>query len=138
MFELLLTVLSPILTAGLTALLLSFYFKRTIPTILNDVGEDIGEQFSNIFEKPTVKQAMSVMGKRSGEVRASDALRNKAANKILESYPSIGFILDQLNLSPIEGVQLINDPLIGPMIKGVISKGLQNLGKNNPSQGSVM
>lgn len=98
-----------------------------MPQILFDVGESIGEHFSEIFEKPTVKQAMSVMGKKSGEVRADAALRNKAADKLLEGYPSIGFILDQLDLTPVEGLQLLRDPLIGPTIQGMIQKGINKL-----------
>ena len=120
-------------------LLFALYLRRTIPVILEDVGQDIGEQFGAIFEKPTVKQAMSVMGKKSGEVRASAALRNKAAEKIIEGYPSIGFLLEQMDMTPVEGLQLWNDPLIGPMIRGALSKGVQNLGKNfdrnNPGEG---
>ena len=134
MLQLALTFLSLILTPLLTYALLKLYFSRTIPEILNDVGASIGEQFGEIFEKPAVKQAMSVMGKKSGEVRASNALRNKAADKILEGVPSIGFILDQLDLTPVEGLQLMNDPLIGPFIKRAIEGGLKGLtSQQNPS-----
>lgn len=136
MLQLLLTFLSLILTPLLTYALLKLYFNRTIPEILNDVGASIGEQFGElfgeIFEKPTVKQAMSLMGKKSGEVRANAALRNKAADKLLEGYPSIGFVLDQLDLTPVEGLQLLKDPLIGPFIQGALQKGLKGL--QNPSQ----
>ena len=121
----------------LTVLGLSLYLRRTLPVILTDVGMSVGEQLSEVFEKPTVKQAMSLMGKKSGEVRADSALRNKAADKLLEGYPSIGFILDQLDLSPVEGLQLMKDPLIGPFIQGALQKGLKGLGKGfNPSGGS--
>lgn len=138
MFELLVTVVSCILTAVLTTVLLALYLRRTVPIILGEVGESIGEQFSEIFEKPTVKQAMSLMGKKSGESRASNALRNKAADKILDGIPSIGFILDQLDMTPTEGLQLLQDPLIGPFIKGMIQKGMQGLaGQNNPGHGEM-
>ena len=134
MLQLILTVLSLFLTPLFTYGLLKIYFSRTIPEILNDVGASIGEQFGEIFEKPTVKQAMSLMGKKSGEVRASNALRNKAADKLLEGVPSINFILDQLDLTPVEGLQLMNDPLIGPIIKGALQKGFKGLvGQSNPS-----
>ena len=109
---------------------------RALPDILIDVGESIGEQFGEIFEKPTVKQAMSLMGKKSGQVRADTALRNKAADKLLEGVPSVGFILDQLDLTPVEGLQLLNDPLIGPFIKGAIQNVGKGFLKGNPSQAS--
>lgn len=128
------TLLSIILTSVLSLLLLALYIKRTLPNILEDVaisaGESITGHLKETFESPNLKRAMSILGKKSGEVRASDALRTKAAEGILESYPSIGFILDQLNLTPIEGLQLMNDPLIGPMIKGALEKGIKKFGQN--------
>jgi len=112
--------------------MLAFYLRRTIPLILDDVAISIGEQLSGIVEKPAVKQAMSMMGNKSGEVRADKALRSKAADAILAQYPSINLVLDQLDMTPVEGLQLLNDPLIGPFIKGAISKGLQGFMKGNP------
>ena len=113
--------------------------QRSIPDVqevLDDVGTSIAEQLSGLFEKPMVKRAMSTLGKQSGAVRADNALRDRAANKILESYPSINLVLDQLNMTPTEGLQLLNDPLIGPFIKGAISKGLSGFMKNNPESSS--
>lgn len=114
----------------LLALLIMFLlrFKRSIPDIqqvLDDVGASIGDQLAGLFEKPMVKRAMSTLGKKSGEVRANSALRDKAADKLLEGVPSVGFILDQLDLSPTEGLQLLQDPLVGPFIKNAIAGGLK-------------
>jgi len=111
-----------------------------IDEVLSDVGVSIGEQLKEIFENPTVKKAYSILGKKGAEVKADTALRNKAADKLLEGYPSIGFILDQLDLTPVEGLQLLKDPLIGPFIQGALQKGLkglQNPGSNSSSSSGV-
>jgi len=134
-------ILSCFFTALLTASILIFYLRRTVPDIqgiLDDVGTDVGEQIKEVFGNPAVKNWMGSMGKKSGEVRATSALRNKAADKLLEGYPSIGFILDQLDLTPVEGLQLIKDPLIGPFIQGALQKGLKGLQNpgSNPSSSS--
>lgn len=129
------TILSLISAILLLVLIIKLtIFQRSMPNIdevLNDVGISIGDQLKQIFENPTVKKAYSILGKQSGEVRADAALRNKAADKLLEGYPSIGFILDQLDLTPVEGLQLLKDPLIGPFIQGALQKGLKGL--QNPS-----
>lgn len=128
----LLTVLS-VLNASLLGVLiiLLLKFKSEIPDIqqvLDDVGASIGEQFAGIFEKPAVTKAMSVLGKKSGEVRADKALRSKAANAILDQFPSARFILEQLDMTPEEGLQLLRDPMVGPYIQNMLSKGAQGLG----------
>lgn len=115
-------------------------FKHSIPDIqqvLNDVGQSVAQQFSEVFEKPMVKKSMTILGKESGEVRADKALREKVANNFLESYPSAKFILDQLDITPLEGLQLMRDPLIGPLIQNVVSGGLSNFGAStNTSKNS--
>mgnify|MGYP001325558709 CR=1 FL=1 len=124
------TIISVVATTLLTLGLLVFYLRRTLPdiqTILNDVGASVSGQLKEAFLDPNVKKAFSILGKQSGEVRANDALREKAADKLLEGYPAIGMILDQLDLTPIEGLQLMNDPLVGPMIRGALQKGLEGL-----------
>lgn len=130
----LLTILSVANTVLLGVLIIFLLkFKRSIPDIqqvLDDVGQSIGEQFSGIFEKPAVSKAMSVLGKKSGMVRADAALRKKAADGIIQQIPAAGFVLDQLGMTAEEGLRLLNDPMIGPMIQNMLSKGtggLQNL-----------
>lgn len=101
-------------------------FQRSIPDIqevLNDVGGSIADQFSGIFEKPVVKKAYSVLGKQSGEKRADKALRKKAANALIDQIPAAGFVLDQLGMTPEEGLKLMNDPMIGPLIQNMLQKG---------------
>ena len=125
----LLTAVSVVATAFLTLLLLGLYVKRTLPGILEDVavgaGESITESLKATFETPNVKKAMSILGKQSGDVRADKALRNKAADAVMDMQPVIKMVLDKIGLSPLEGLQLLNDPTFGPMIQGFI----QNIGK---------
>lgn len=130
MFQTALSLISTVLLAVLIVLLLKF--KRELPDIqqvLDDVGASISEQLGDIFAKPAVSKAMSVLGQKSGEVRANKALRNKAAEGLLARFPSAKFILDQLDITPIEGLQLMNDPIVGPMIQGALQKGLSGLSK---------
>ena len=114
-------------TAALLVLIvLLMKFKRSIPdiqTVLNDVGASIGEQLSGVFEKPAVSKAMSVLGKKSGQVRADSALRKKAANALVGQIPAAGLVLDQLGMTAEEGLQLLNDPMIGPLIQNMLQKG---------------
>ena len=127
------SVASTVLLAVLIVLLLKI--KRDLPDvqqILDDVGESIASQLGSVFEKPSVSKAMSVLGKKSGEARADKALRKRVAAQAMEQMPGIGIILDQFNLTPIEGLKLMNDPLIGPLIQRGIAaaqKGIGNLGK---------
>lgn len=130
MFEL---VLSCVLTALLTGGILIFYLRRTMPDIqeiLNDVGASISETFETTFKNPAVKNFMSSMGKKSGDVRADNALRKRVASQAMDQVPGIGLILKQFDLTPIEGLKLMNDPLIGPLIQRGIAaaqKGLSGI-----------
>lgn len=118
-------------TAGLTLALLVLYVRKAIPSMLNSVAmgvsEHINEGLKETFASPNVKKAFTILGKQSGAVRADGALRNRVADQLIGKYPSINMILDQLDLTPIEGLQLINDPLIGPFIKGFMEKGLKGV-----------
>ena len=138
MFELLTTALSLLSTVLLLVMITFLYkFKRDLPDIeqvLVDVGESVGEQLSGIFEKPMVKQSMSIMGKESGRVRSSDALKNKVAEKALGQSIVVKKALEYFDLTPLEGIELMQDPMFGPIIQGFIQKGGQGLlkGFNNP------
>jgi len=132
---------SIILTALLTLVLLAVYVKRTLPGILEDValgaGESITESLKSTFESPNMQRAMSILGKQSGDVRADKALKNKAANAFMDTQPVIKMVLDKIGLSPLEGLQLFNDPTFGPMIQGIIKnfgKG-KGSGPHSPGQG---
>ena len=134
----LLTLLNVILTAFLTCIILALYIKRTLPGILEEVaigaGESISEQLNETLSSPNMKRAMSILGQKSGESRASDALRNKAANAIVEQSPVVKFALDKIGISPLEGLQLMNDPLIGQSIQGLIGSFLKGEGAGQSPQ----
>lgn len=121
MFEL---VLGSILTAVLTVVMLAVYLRRTMPDIqeiLNDVGASLSETFEGTFKNPAVKNYMSQMGKKSGEVRASAALKNKVASKAMGSNVLLKRALDWLDITPLEGFELMNDPTFGPMIRNAMA-----------------
>lgn len=130
-----LIVLNTMLLGALIIIL--FTFKAAIPDIqqvLDDVGASISEQMAQIFEKPSVSRAMSVLGKESGSKRASAALKNKVAEKALGSNILAKKALEYLDITPLEGFELMNDPTFGPVIRNMIggfSKGLGGLGGSN-------
>lgn len=125
-------------TIMLACLVLVFVkIKRNLPDfqqIFDDLGGSIGEQFQILFEKPSVSKAMSVLGKASGDKRADAALRKKAAESVIGQYPAAGFVLKQMGMTPLEGIKLINDPMIGPMIQKFMANGAKGLSKMGQSQ----
>jgi hypothetical protein len=127
MFYLIVAAVSCVLTALLTIGGLTLYFKRTLPAILEDAGANISDMLTEVFEKPTVKQAMSLMGKKSGDVRANKALVSKVSGKIMQQYPFLSTILNQFDITPEEGLRLMQDPMIGPWIQGMLQKGLKGV-----------
>lgn len=136
MFEL---VLSCLLTAVLTVGILAVYLRRTMPDIqeiLNDVGAGISETFEGTFKNPAVKNFMSQMGKKSGDVRADKAVRNRVAEKALGQSVIVKKALDYFGLSALEGLELMQDPTFGPIIQGFISKGGQGLLKGFNNNGA--
>ena len=88
-----------------------------IQSVLNDVGESISEQINANFSTPSVKRAMSVLGKESGAVRTNAALQNKVADKVISENPIIARVLDYFDISPLEGLQLMNDPMFSGLIQ---------------------
>ena len=136
MFEL---VLSCVLTAVLTVGILAFYLRRTMPdiqAILDDVGAGISETFEGTFKNPAVKNFMSQMGKKSGDVRADKALKSRVADKALGQSVIVKKALDYFGLSALEGIELMQDPTFGPIIQGFIQKGGQGLLKGFNSNGA--
>lgn len=136
MFDL---ILSCILTAVLTVSILILYLRRTVPdiqAILDDVGDSISEQLSEMFGNPAIKNWMSSMGKKSGEVRSDAALRNKVAEGIVSLSPAIKWGLDKIGITPLEGVRLYSDPTFGPMIKSIFES--IKKGPKSSSQGQTV
>jgi len=114
-----------------------YIFKESIPDLLQGALNDVGSQLSEVFEKPQVKRAMTLLGKESGVVRADAALKNRVAEKALGQSIVVKKALDWFGLTALEGVELMRDPTFGPIIQGFIEKGGQGLlgGFNNPGGG---
>ena len=108
-------------------------FKANIPDLLHDTVQEgldtIGTTFSEVFEKPQVKRAMTVLGKQSGEVRASDALKERIAEKAIGNSILIKKACEYFDITPVEGLELMQDPTFGPLIQGFIQKGGASLSK---------
>jgi len=113
--------------------------RRTIPRILNDVGSDIGEQFQEIFTKPAVSRAMSVLGTKSGEVRHNASAEKALANGILDNVaPELRIILDRIapdlleNYGPETLLSLYAK--YGPLINQMLPNGIGSLGNILPEK----
>lgn len=94
----------------------------TVQQAITDVASQISENFQAVFETPSVSRAMSVLGKKSGQVRAEQAVLNKFSENLPEIMPSMGFLADKLDMEPLEMVQLMNDPIVGPTIQKFLGK----------------
>lgn len=95
---------------------------ETIQQAINDVSSQISENFQAVFETPSVQRAMSVLGKKSGQVRAEKAVLNKFSDNLPEIMPSLGILAEKLDMEPLEMMQLVNDPLVGPTIQKFLGK----------------
>ena len=122
-----LSVLNTILIGVFIVILLKF--KASIPDIIQEGLNTVGDSMSKILAEPQVKRAMSVLGSKSGDARASKALKNRVANKALDSNIVIKKALDYFGLTALEGIELMQDPTFGPIIQGFIAKGTQGLMK---------
>lgn len=110
------------------------YLHRSIPELVQNVLNDVGKQLEKTFENPTIRKAYGILGQKSGDARAEKALRVKVADKVMDENPIIKKALEYFDIEPLEGLQLLNDPMIGPLIQGYISK-LQGGIHGNPGQG---
>jgi len=141
MFNVLPTYLSLLIAFMLGYLIIKLYnFQRSLPDfqqVFDEFGEGLGKTFTEGLQNPTVKRAMGVLGKKSGEVRASDALKNKVATKVMGQNILLKKALEWLDISPTEGLELMGDPMLGPVVRNLMAsfaKGGQGLlsGFNNP------
>jgi len=69
-----------IITSILGYRLLLKAINKHIQIAIDEVGEALGE----IFEKPLVKQSMTMLGESSGKVRGDNAMMDKIAADILD------------------------------------------------------
>lgn len=124
MLELILTIAVPTLTMIIGLVIL----WRKIPELMQQAINDIGKQLKKTFGDPNVKRAMSILGSQSGESRADNALREKAADAIVSQSPMIGMVLEQFGISALDGLKLMNDPLFQPLIQKFLAG--QGMGSN--------
>lgn len=120
--EMLVTALFVGVTCSLATFgLLYLYMRKAIPNLMQDVLTDVGEELKEIFANPTIKKAYSFMASQSHVARADNALREKVAGKIVGQSAVLGKALEYLDISPVEGLKLLNDPLLQPIIGGLLS-----------------
>lgn len=126
-----------IATSGVTLLLLRFYLMRAIPRLLDDVGVSIGEAFTTaittMIKDPMSKRAMSILGKKSGQVRHDAAAENALAEGLLNNIaPEIRIVLDKIDPDIIEnyGAETVLNlaAKYAPMLQRFLPGGLESLG----------
>lgn len=121
-------------------------FKREALGIIGEVAEIL----TSIFEKPTVKGAMSVLGKKSGEVRHDQARSDKLAMQILSSpkisgikmiaKQTLGIDIDEMiqEEGPSDTLSSIIElgRMMGIDVMSLISENLSGSGSSSSSQDS--
>lgn len=98
-----------------------YIFKRGIPILIQDGLNTVGETLSELFEKPVVKASMSHLGKMSGDVRAAKALKKRVAETVVSKNLLLKKGLEYLDISYEEGLELMADPTLGPVIRNVMA-----------------
>ncbi len=117
-----LQLVSIVLTASLIMFL--YIFKRGLPDfqqIFDNFGGDISATFKEIVTNPTVKASFSNMGKQSGDVRAARALKKRVADTVVNKNVLLKKGLEYLDISSVEGLELMADPTLGPVIRNVMA-----------------
>ena len=122
MLQTVLSVVSILLTASLIVFL--YIFKRSLPDfgqVFDNLGGDISAAFSEIVSKPVVKASMSQLGSKSGDVRAARALKKRVADTVVSKNILLKKGLEYLDISSVEGLELMADPTLGPVIRNVMA-----------------
>ena len=117
-----LQLVSIVLTASLIMFL--YIFKRSLPDfgqVFDNLGGDISAAFSEIVSKPVVKASMSQLGSKSGDVRAARALKKRVADTVVSKNLLLKKGLEYLDISSVEGLELMADPTLGPVIRNVMA-----------------
>ena len=115
--------------------------ESKLPEILESVGLSVAEQIRDMikqeFLNPNVKRFFSHIGTEGGEVKTNKALVSRVSNTILDQYPAAKMVLDRLNITPEEGLTLLNDPTVGPLIRQALGQLTAGLGgKANKQTGT--
>lgn len=108
--------------------------EDAIGDLVQGALNDVGAQLEGIFKDPTVKKAYSILGKESGEVRHDSALRERVADKVLDQSPLAKKALEYFELTPMEGLQILNDPMLAPLIQGFLKGNNDQILGTNPSR----
>ena len=124
MLEQLTACLTVFLSVTLALLCVFLYkFQRSLPDftqIFDNLGGDISAAFSEIVSKPVVKASMSQLGAKSGDVRAAKALKKRVADTVVSKNILLKKGLEYLDISSVEGLELMADPTLGPVIRNVM------------------
>ena len=119
------TALSLITTVMVACLIIFLYkFQRSLPDfgqVFDNLGGDISAAFTEIVSKPVVKASMSQLGAKSGDVRAAKALKKKVADTIVSKNLLLKKGLEYLDISSEEGLELMADQTLGPVIRNVMA-----------------
>lgn len=121
-----LQLVSIVLTASLIMFL--YIFKRSLPDfaqVFDNLGGDISAAFTDIVSQPVVKASMSQLGSKSGDVRAAKALKKRVADTVVSKNILLKKGLEYLDISSEEGLELMADQTLGPVIRNVMA-GLQD------------
>jgi len=79
-----LTIAIPVVVYIITSILGYRLLLKTMDERIQMAIDGVGEALGEIFEKPLVKQSMSMLGQASGKVRGDNAMMDKIATDILD------------------------------------------------------
>jgi len=80
-----------VLIQTVVIVVIGIFAYRKLKLDLSDTIDGVLDMFSGIFEKPLVKQSMSVLGKKSAESRAEKRVVDDVATQILDSPQIAGY-----------------------------------------------
>lgn len=87
----LLTIAIPLVVYIITSIIGYRLLIKSIDQRIQIAIDGVGEALGEIFEKPLVKQSMSMLGQASGKVRGDNAMMDKIATDVLNG-PKIAAI----------------------------------------------
>jgi hypothetical protein len=117
-----LSLVSIVLSASLIVFL--YKFKAELPDfqqVFDEFGGSMGEAFSNFAKDPMVSRSMSVLSQKSGDARTAKALKKRVADTIVSKNLLLKKGLEYLDISSVEGLELMADPTLGPVIRNVMA-----------------
>lgn len=107
--------------------------RRYLPNLIQNVIDDVSEEFKSTFAEPNVKKAFSILGKQSGDARSVRAVQDNIATNVIDQQlgglkmiaGQLGFDVDEMieqygATSVLQGIQQFL-----PMVKGFLPKSLK-------------